>query len=79
MGFPSYANFGKRSSKNNVFNDFEITRDFGAAVAAMLLNARVLRTAEAGAPERILLAIDDITDSKQLELMPFRRPLSTPI
>ena len=54
--------------KNNVFNDFEITRDFGGGGRrTMLLNARVLRTAEAGAPKRILLAIDDITDSKQLE------------
>jgi two-component system, chemotaxis family, CheB/CheR fusion protein len=44
--------------KNNVFNDFEITRDFGGGGRrTMLLNARVLRTAEAGAPERILLAL----------------------
>ena len=55
-------------SKNYVFNDFELTRDFPSiGRRTMLLNARVLRTAEVGAPERILLAIDDITDSKQLE------------
>jgi two-component system, chemotaxis family, CheB/CheR fusion protein len=54
--------------KNDAFNDFEFTRDFARiGRRTMLLNARVLRTAEAGAPERILLAIDDITDSKGLE------------
>jgi two-component system CheB/CheR fusion protein len=55
-------------SKNDVFNDFEFTHDFGAiGRRTLLLNARVLRKAEADAPERILLAIDDITESKQLE------------
>ncbi len=54
--------------KNDVFNDFELTRDFASiGRRTVLLNARALRTAEVGAPERILLAIDDITDSKQLE------------
>ena len=55
-------------SKNYVFNDFEFTRDFAnIGRRTMLLNARVLRTTEVGAPDRILLAIDDITDSIQLE------------
>ena len=53
---------------NNFFNDFELTQDFeGIGRRTVLLNARVLRTTEADAPKRILLAIDDITESKQLE------------
>ena len=51
--------------RNDFFNDFEITRDFeGIGRRTMLLNGRSLRIGEAGAPERILLAIDDITESK---------------
>ena len=56
--------------KNSVFNDFEFTRDFeGIGRRTMLLNARAFRRGEGEAPERILLAIDDITESRQLELV----------
>ncbi len=54
--------------RNDFFNDFEITQEFaGIGRRTMLLNGRILRFGETGAPERILLAIDDITESKQLD------------
>ena len=54
--------------RNSFFDDFEVTHDFeGIGRRTMLLNARKLRTEEEDAPERILLAIDDITAGKQLE------------
>ena len=56
--------------KNSVFNDFEFTRDFeGIGRRTMLLNARAFQRGEREAPERILLAIDDITESRQLEFV----------
>src|SRR5207244_7063353 len=49
---------------------FEVTHDFETiGRRTMLLNARRLNTDEADAPQRILLAIDDITEGKQLEAM----------
>ncbi len=52
--------------KNSFFDDFEVTQDFeGLGRRTMLLNARKLET---GAKDgRILLAIDDITESRQME------------
>ena len=54
--------------KNNLFNDFEVSLDFEhIGRRTMLLNARSLRISEEDLPKRILLAIDDITESKQLD------------
>src|SRR5438093_8887440 len=54
--------------RNSFFDDFEVTHDFESiGRRTMLLNARRLKTNEQDTPERILLAIDDITNSKQLE------------
>src|SRR5437660_11015740 len=54
--------------RNRFFDDFEVTHDFEhIGRRTMLLNARRLNTDEQDAPRRILLAIDDITESKQLE------------
>src|SRR5436309_1402097 len=54
--------------RNSFFDDFEVTHDFERiGRRTMLLNARRLNTDEADAPQRILLAIDDITEGKQLE------------
>ncbi len=51
--------------KKNVFNGFEVTHEFATiGTRTMLLNARRIDNAE-GVPERILLAIEDITDRKQ--------------
>ncbi len=48
--------------QKNVFNGFEVTHTFaGIGARTMLLNARRLDSAE-GVPERILLAIEDITE-----------------
>ncbi len=48
--------------QKNVFNGFEVTHEFAAIGArTMLLNARRVDNAE-GVPERILLAIEDITE-----------------
>jgi len=53
--------------KKNVFNGFEVTHEFATIGArTMLLNARRMDNAE-GVPERILLAIEDITDRKRAE------------
>jgi PAS domain S-box-containing protein len=47
---------------NNSFNEYEVTREFPAiGKRAMLLNARRLDTPE-GAPELILLGVDDVTE-----------------
>lgn len=49
--------------KNNVFNDFEVIHDFlGIGSKTMLLNARRLDETN-----HILLAIEDITEKKELE------------
>jgi PAS domain S-box-containing protein len=54
--------------RNNFFNDFEVSLDFEhMGRRTMLLNARSLRISEEDLPKRILLAIDDITESKQLD------------
>ena len=54
--------------KNNLFNDFEVSLDFEhIGRRTLLLNARSLRISEEDLPNRILLAIDDITESKQLD------------
>lgn len=56
--------------RDNVFNDFEFARNFdGIGRRTMLLNARAFRRGETESPERILLAIDDITESRQLDLV----------
>src|SRR5205807_9502992 len=58
--------------RNSFFDDFEVTHDFESiGRRTMLLNARRLNTDEQDAPERILLAIDDITEGKQLEAVRF--------
>jgi len=54
--------------RNSFFDDFEVTHDFESiGRRTMLLNARQLNTDEQAARRRILLAIDDITEGKQLE------------
>jgi PAS domain S-box-containing protein len=54
--------------RNSFFDDFEVTHDFESlGRRIMLLNARRLDTDEKDSPRRILLAIDDITEGKQLE------------
>src|SRR5207253_7618938 len=54
--------------RNSFFDDFEVTHDFERiGRRTMLLNARRLNTGQADAPQRILLAIDDITEGKQSE------------
>jgi len=51
--------------KKKVFNGFEVTHEFATiGTRTMLLNARRMDNAE-GAPERILLAIEDITQRVQ--------------
>src|SRR6185369_1423159 len=53
--------------RNSFFNDFEVTHEFERiGRRAMLLNARRLDS-EAGAPERILLSIEDITERLQAQ------------
>ena len=48
--------------RNHVFNDLEVTHNFGSlGPRTMLLNGRRLESAE-GAPLRIVLAIEDITE-----------------
>jgi two-component system CheB/CheR fusion protein len=55
-------------ARNSVFNDFEVTHDFeGVGRRTMLLNGRRLESTRADGPHSILLAIDDITESRQLE------------
>jgi two-component system CheB/CheR fusion protein len=54
--------------RHSFFDDFEVTHDFESiGRRTMLLNARQLNTDDPNAPKRILLAIDDITESKLLE------------
>ena len=56
--------------RNSFFDNFEVTHDFESiGRRTMLLNARRLNTGEQDAPRRILLAIDDITEGKQLEAL----------
>ncbi len=56
-------------SRNAVFNDFEVERDFARlGHRSMLLNARPI-AGETGRPQRILLAIEDVTERKQLEVI----------
>ncbi len=56
--------------RKNSFDDFEVTHDFETiGRRTLLLNARRLENEAEGTPERILLGIDDITDSKRLESM----------
>ncbi len=51
--------------KKSFFNGFEVTHDFESlGRRTMLLNARQLES-DAGAPERILLAIEDITAERE--------------
>jgi len=53
--------------KKNVLNGFEVTHGFaGIGTRTMLLNARRMDNAD-GVPERILLAIEDITERRQSE------------
>ncbi len=53
--------------QKNVFNGFEVTHEFATiGTRTMLLNARRVESA-AGVPERILLAIEDITARKASE------------
>ena len=53
--------------RDDVFNGFEVTHEFvGVGARTMLLNARRLESAD-GVPERILLAIEDITARKVSE------------
>jgi len=57
-------------SRNSFFDNFEVTHDFESiGRRTMLLNARPLNTDARDAPKRILLAIDDITEGKQLEAL----------
>ncbi len=54
--------------RNSFFDDFEVTHEFqNLGRRTMLLNARRLDTTEQGAPKKILLAIDDVTEGKQWE------------
>jgi len=58
--------------KKNVLNGFEVTHEFATiGTRTMLLNARRIDNAE-GVPERILLAIEDITERRQSEEMQAR-------
>jgi len=53
--------------KKHVLNGFEVTHGFATiGTRTMLLNARRMDNAE-GVPERILLAIEDITERRQAE------------
>jgi two-component system, chemotaxis family, CheB/CheR fusion protein len=53
--------------RNSIFNDFEVAHDFERiGHRSMLLNARRLDSAS-GAPERILLGIEDITGRRSVE------------
>ncbi len=53
--------------QKNVFNGFEVTHEFATiGTRTMLLNARRMDNAE-GVPDRILLAIEDITERRQAE------------
>jgi two-component system CheB/CheR fusion protein len=55
-------------ARKSSFVDFEVTHEFeNLGRRTMLLNARRLETTEKNAPERILLAIDDVTEGKQWE------------
>ncbi len=54
--------------RNSAFDDFEISHTFAQlGERTMLINGRRLQSNEANQSARILVAIDDITDSKQLE------------
>src|SRR5213596_2723620 len=66
--YPSCARSEEILPRNSLLDDFEVTHDFeNIGRRTMLLNARQLNTEQADAPQRILLAIDDITEGKQLE------------
>ncbi|MEO6740534.1 MAG: PAS domain S-box protein [Chthoniobacteraceae bacterium] len=53
--------------KKNIFNGFEVVHEFATiGTRTMLLNARRVDNAE-GVPERILLAIEDITERRKAE------------
>ena len=53
--------------REKIFNGFEITHEFAAiGTRTMLLNARWIERTD-GAPERIVLAIEDITERKRAE------------
>src|SRR5438034_1765213 len=54
--------------RNSFFDDFEVAHDCESiGRRMMLLNARRLDINEQGAPKKILLAIDDISERKQAE------------
>jgi two-component system CheB/CheR fusion protein len=56
-------------AKSLAFNDFEVQRDFARiGHRTMLLNGRPIPK-EGAPPERILLAIEDVTERKQLEVL----------
>ncbi len=56
--------------RDSVFKDFEVSHTFeNIGTRAMVLNARRLDSSQKDAPGRILLAIDDITETKQMELL----------
>jgi two-component system, chemotaxis family, CheB/CheR fusion protein len=56
--------------RNTSFQEFEITHTFESiGERTMLLSASRLDTGEQAAPRRILLAINDITEGKQLEVL----------
>jgi len=55
-------------SAKGSFDDFEVTHDFQSiGQRTMLLNARLLQNQ--GEPRRLLLGIDDMTESKRMEAM----------
>ncbi|MEY2428900.1 MAG: two-component system, chemotaxis family, CheB/CheR fusion protein, partial [Verrucomicrobiota bacterium] len=55
---------------DSVFENFEVTQDFEKIGArTMVLHARRLDTGRKDVPGRILLAIDDITESRQMEML----------
>jgi two-component system, chemotaxis family, CheB/CheR fusion protein len=55
-------------ARNSVFNEFEVTDDFeNIGRRTMVLNARRLETTRPDVSRSILLAMDDITESRQLE------------
>src|SRR4030095_575604 len=57
--------------RNSFFNDFEVTHDFPQiGRRTMLLNARRLDLDD-GAPQMILLAIQDVTDRERAEAAAF--------
>jgi len=54
-------------SRNSSFNDFEVTQEFEhIGRRTMLLNARRLAR-ESGAPQMVLLVMEDVTERKRLD------------